>query len=88
MSAPTCRDLAADLVAYLDGDLEPQQLRDVEQHVSSCRTCRTCADELMSTIRLIRREAFRPMDAETRQRVKSRLWETIHREQDSDPQSR
>ena len=77
MSGPTCRDLAADLAAYLDGELELQRLNDVERHLAYCRTCHTCADELRSTIELIRRKAFRPMDAETRQRVKSRLWEAI-----------
>jgi len=36
LSCAEARDLASDL---LDGELSPEQVRDVEEHVSTCPTC-------------------------------------------------
>src|SRR2546423_1331193 len=35
-----CRDHARFLDAYLDGELEPAQLLEIESHVTACASCR------------------------------------------------
>jgi anti-sigma factor (TIGR02949 family) len=40
MDPHKCRDVARRLDAYLDGELEPTQILDVESHVAECAACK------------------------------------------------
>jgi anti-sigma factor RsiW len=73
----TCRDLVGHLSSYLDGDLEPHLISEVEGHLKDCGDCRHCAAEIEATIRLIRERAFTPLSAGDRERLSDRLWEAL-----------
>jgi anti-sigma factor RsiW len=73
MSGPTCGELVADLVGYLDGDLDLRRVRRVEEHLEGCTTCQACAAELRATITLIHDGAYAPVDPDQRDRMKERL---------------
>jgi anti-sigma factor RsiW len=73
MSGPACGELVADLVGYLDGDLDIRRVRRVEAHLEQCTTCQACAAELRATIALIRAGAYGPVDPDQRGRMKERL---------------
>jgi anti-sigma factor RsiW len=76
-AGPTCRDLVGHLSAYLDGELEPRLLSEVERHLEVCSNCRACAEEIRATIRLIRERAFIPPSARERDRIQERLWAAL-----------
>jgi anti-sigma factor RsiW len=75
--APTCRELVGHLSAYLDGELEPRLLSQVELHLDGCSDCRACASEIRATIRLIRERAYLPVSPRERDRIRNRLWSAL-----------
>ncbi len=52
-----CRELAARISAYLDGELDASGRREVEEHLGACRKCACCLETLRRTIDLCRRAA-------------------------------
>ena len=41
MTEHSCRDLLAELSAYIDGELEPDLCTEIEAHMAGCRDCRS-----------------------------------------------
>lgn len=48
-----CRDVAAGLCAYLDGDLEAEIARSIEEHLKLCWQCRWVASAARHTLQQI-----------------------------------
>ena len=80
MSGPTCGELVADLVGYLDGDLDLRRVRLVEAHLQGCSTCRACAEELRATIALIHDRAYGRVGPDQGDRMKERLRLALSRQ--------
>jgi anti-sigma factor RsiW len=45
-----CVELVESLTDYLDGDLNDDQRRRVEQHLATCEGCRSALDQFRTTI--------------------------------------
>jgi len=58
---------------YLDGELDPGTMEEIESHLSECPECRDCIDSLRKTIRLCKQASPEGMpDA-----MKRQLHETL-----------
>ena len=49
----SCEDVRAALSNYLDGDVSPDLRRELEGHLSECRTCRVLYDTTRKTLRVV-----------------------------------
>jgi anti-sigma factor RsiW len=62
---------------YLDGELEPRILAEVETHLEECEDCQHCAEEIRATIDMIRQNVSGELPESEREGVRARLWEAI-----------
>jgi anti-sigma factor RsiW len=76
-----CEDISKGLIAYLDQRANPDERRDVEDHLAGCPACRTRAEEFRALWKVMEEvPAVEPsfgFDARVRQRVAaepSRSW--------------
>ena len=58
---------------YLDGELDPNACRQIEQHLRDCPTCRNCFEALKKTIVLCRKSAQEEVPEDIRKRLRSKL---------------
>jgi len=66
-----CRQLFADVEAYLDGELDDHACRRLEQHAAACATCAREVEHLRRTIGMCRKagQAQLPDDVRARARA-------------------
>ena len=70
-----CREVLADLSAYLDGELLPERRRHIEEHLKGCDWCERFGGEFSAVVTAFR-EALRqpaPPDPNVRRRLRERL---------------
>lgn len=48
----SCDQVLTELASYLDGQLAPDLLREIEAHVAGCRTCEAVYDSARKTLRI------------------------------------
>ena len=83
MTAPSstggggCSGVVEHLSDYLDGELEPQMLTEVEAHLEECEDCKHCAEEIRATIDMIRKNVSRLLPETDRDSIRARLWDAI-----------
>ena len=49
----SCEDVRAALSNYIDGDVSPDLRRELEQHLSDCRTCQVLYDTTRKTLHIV-----------------------------------
>jgi predicted anti-sigma-YlaC factor YlaD len=52
--ADKCPDYIKELNDYLDGTLDPQLCREIDEHLGVCENCRIMIDTLRQTVKLCR----------------------------------
>lgn len=52
----SCREVLADLSAYVDGDLDDQRRSAIEQHVHACDLCTRFGGVFVTTVEAVRRK--------------------------------
>ncbi|NTU84531.1 MAG: hypothetical protein HGA45_35075 [Chloroflexales bacterium] len=74
-SLARCRELAAQLNDYIDGELPTDICAELETHMAGCPDCRVVLDTLGQTVRILRTldEAPPPLPAELEARLIERL---------------
>lgn len=55
--AATCPDITAILSRYLEGEIGPQQCKEMDRHIAGCARCRAECDSLRRVLALCTREA-------------------------------
>jgi anti-sigma factor RsiW len=65
------------LSEYLDGELDEEVCREIEQHLRHCPECRECVDTMKKTIQLCKAVATEEIPADARERLRSMLRECI-----------
>lgn len=76
----TCREVLARLSAYLDGELEGEELAAVEAHARSCDNCGRFGGRFAEVITALRRAAPAPAaDAGRSHRLQERLARELAR---------
>lgn len=73
MSARSCRDIRADLSAYLDGDLDADLTGATRAHLETCAACRSELELLRLTVAALRRQPVLPPPAAILAGVRARL---------------
>jgi hypothetical protein len=73
VSPRTCRDVRADISAYLDDDLDPVLTGEVRAHLAACAACRSELDQLRLTVGALRRLPELPPPAAILAGVRTRL---------------
>lgn len=74
-----CRSLILELSNYLDGDLDPEFLRDIERHLAHCPDCRMVADTTRKTIEIYCGSEPAPLPTDIRDRLHRALAEKLRR---------
>ena len=49
----SCEDVRAALSNYMDGDVSPDLRRELERHLSECRTCQVLYDTTRKTLHVV-----------------------------------
>jgi anti-sigma factor RsiW len=80
-TTPECRELLADLSAYLDGELEQNICDQIEAHLSQCDDCRLMLDTTRKTLVLYRQTGQVDIPAG----ALDRLWAALDAEGCSSP---
>ena len=62
---------------YLDGELGPDDCRQIEQHLMECPECQDCFDALKKTIDLCRKSAREEIPGDMRERLRSKLRDCL-----------
>ena len=65
---------------YLDGELEQDECRQIEQHLKDCPECRGCFDALKKTIDICRKSAQDKIPDDMRRRLRSKLRECFNKD--------
>ncbi len=67
------------LSEYLDGELDDDLCREIEQHFRQCPECRECVDSMRKTIQLCKEVAKEEIPEDARERLRSMLRECFSR---------
>ena len=69
-----CQELLGSLSAYIDGDLNPELCRELEQHLAGCNDCRVVLNTTKRTIDLVHTPLEKPdLPEDVRERLFKRL---------------
>ena len=67
----SCEDVRAALSNYIDGDISPDLRRELEHHLSECRTCQVLYDTTRKTLHIVTNVgSFEVQEAVSEQLVK------------------
>jgi len=78
MNLLNCKDCLKEISSYLDGDMEPDLKRHLEEHLSLCHHCQVVFDSARKTIELYCDGRLFPLPLEVRDRLHRALrrrWE-------------
>lgn len=74
-----CRGLIQEISAYLDGELAPELLADIEVHLERCRDCRLIVDTTRKTIEIYYSAQPLPLPSDVRERLHQALVKRLSR---------
>ena len=82
MSTPpnTCREVLANISAYLDGELETTACDAIERHCQECASCAALVNGLRETVGLCRQAATAPLPDAVRQRARESVRRLLDRQ--------
>lgn len=71
----SCRTVLTDLSAYVDGELAPGRVAQIEDHLRGCDWCERFGGEFAGVVRAFRRSLHEaaPVDASVVARLRARL---------------
>ncbi len=72
-----CPGVLQHLSDYLEKDMEPQLLDEIETHLNECDDCRHCLDEIRGTIEFIHSNTHSPIPDEQKAGIRDRLWTAL-----------
>ena len=75
----SCREILQNLSAFIENDLTGELRTRVETHLADCDDCRHCAEELRSTILLLRDSGARPAEQGRHDRLMNELRSALSR---------
>jgi anti-sigma factor RsiW len=79
----TCRELAEILFDYIQGELDAELCRHIDQHLLGCSPCTTYVETYRITIQLTRKLPQAPLPPELAERLQRAMRE-VHKREDSD----
>ena len=77
----SCEDVLAELSDYLDDELSDSLRKQVEAHMSHCRTCRAVYDSARKTLRIVTESGSFELSEDVSSRVASSIRAKIRAKQ-------
>ena len=74
-----CRDVILEVSSYLDGDLGPEALLELQVHLDRCQDCRVIVDTVRKTIDIYCKAEPVPLPDEVRTRLHDALVKRLGR---------
>lgn len=74
-----CRGVIRELSDYLNGDMDPSTLSDLELHLLRCEDCRVVVDTTRKTIEIFCKAEPVPLPDDIRQRLHEALFHRMGR---------
>ena len=74
-----CQGLIREISAYLDGELTPELLGDIERHLERCKDCRLIVDTTRKTIEIYYSTQPLPLPDDVRERLHAALVKRLGR---------
>jgi len=74
-----CRGLIREISAYLDGELTPELLGDIERHLERCKDCRLIVDTTRKTIEIYYNAQPLALPNDVRERLHQALTKRLGR---------
>jgi anti-sigma factor RsiW len=74
-----CLGLIQELCSYLDGELGPEALADIERHLGRCKDCRLVVDTTRKTIAIYCNAEPAPLPGDVRERLHQALLKRLGR---------
>jgi len=72
-----CKDVIHELSNYLDGELDPALMAEVERHMSHCEECRLVVDQTRQTITLFCDAEPAPLPPDVHERLHKALAQRL-----------
>lgn len=74
-----CRGLIREICDYLDGELGPETLAEIELHLQRCKDCRVIVDTTRKTIEIYYNTQPLPLPNDVRERLHQALSKRLGR---------
>jgi anti-sigma factor RsiW len=74
-----CSGLIREISAYLDGELGPELLADIERHLERCKDCRVVVDTTRKTIEIYYSAQPLPLPTDVHERLHQALVKKLTR---------
>ena len=74
-----CRDIVRELSDYLDGEVDPGVVAEIERHLAHCEDCRLVVDTTRKTIQIFCNSEPAPLPDEVRERLHTALENRLRR---------
>ena len=68
-----CKTVVSELSSYLNGELDPALLADLERHLEGCEDCRLVVDTTKKTVQIFCNSEPVPLPEDTRERLHQAL---------------
>lgn len=83
----SCSDFLAELGAYLDGDVNADLRRALEQHLAHCVTCQVLADSTAKTIKIVTESGEFDLSEDLPVQVVNRIMDRVRQSRSEKDQS-
>ena len=74
-----CKDVIREISEYLDGELEPSLVAELQRHMEHCEDCRWVVDTTRMTISLCCKSEPAPLPDDIRERLHKALEKRLRR---------
>lgn len=74
-----CKNIAVELSNYLDGELDPATMAEVQRHLERCEDCRLLVDTTRKTIQIFCNSEPIPLPDDVRERLHKALEQRLRR---------
>ena len=73
----TCDDLRSEISNLMDGAIPAALHREIERHLSECRTCRIILDTTTKTLRIVTDHGSLELPTEVSERLTARIMSSV-----------
>jgi anti-sigma factor RsiW len=68
-----CKDVIKELSNYLDGEVDPNLVAEIERHIAHCEDCRLVVDTTRKTVQIFCNSEPLPLESDVRDRLHKAL---------------
>ena len=74
-----CRQVVDKISEYLDGELDPELVRELERHLEHCEDCRVVVDTTRKTVEIFYHTDPAPLPGDVRERLNQMFAERLRK---------